>query len=385
MSKKKNTEKSTVEKKAVKKEVKKEEIKEVVKDNKKEVKDNKKEVKDSKKKVDSDKLKEKAIKGFEKIDENRKIIYGFAAGLLLGLLILALQPKKIAELKDGTQPVAYLGDVAITADELYADMKKQYSVSLLIDLIDNDILTKKYPETDEMKADVEKTATYWFNTYNSYYGYDEETFLAKNGFSNRQAFIEYLTLDYRRNLYYEEYLKKQFTDKDIEKYYESSVYGDINTKHMLVSVDESKGLSDADAKKLAEEIISKLNNGASWDDVKAEYKDKITAEDLGYQSFDASLDEAYISEMKNLENGTYSKTPIKSSYGYHVVYRIDQKEKPKLDDVKDAIIEQLGKELEKKDKDIRYKALITMREESKLKFTDEDLEAKYNKYVSSYK
>ena len=160
MSKKKNTEKSTVEKKAVKKEVKKEEIKEVVKDNKKEVKD-------SKKKVDSDKLKEKAIKGFEKIDENRKIIYGFAAGLLLGLLILALQPKKIAELKDGTQPVAYLGDVAITADELYADMKKQYSVSLLIDLIDNDILTKKYPETDEMKADVEKTATYWFNTYNS--------------------------------------------------------------------------------------------------------------------------------------------------------------------------------------------------------------------------
>ena len=379
MSKKKNTEKSTVEKKAVKKEVKKEEIKEVVKDNKKEVKD-------SKKKVDSDKLKEKAIKGFEKIDENRKIIYGFAAGLLLGLLILALQPKKIAELKDGTQPVAYLGDVAITADDYYTDMKKQYSaINLLIDLIDNNILVEKYPETDEMKADVEKTATYWFNTYNSYYGYDEETFLSKNGFSNRQAFIEYLTLDYRRNLYYEGYLKKQFTDKDIEKYYESSVYGDINTKHMLVSVDESKGLSDADAKKLAEEIISKLNNGASWDDVKAEYKDKITTEDLGYQSFDASLDEAYVAEMKSLENGTYSKTPIKSSYGYHVVYRIDQKEKPKLDDVKDAIIEQLGKELEKKDTNIRYKALIAMREESKLKFTDEDLEAKYNKYVSNYK
>jgi len=265
-------------------------------------------------------------------------------------------------------------------------MKKQYSaINLLIDLIDNNILVEKYPETDEMKADVEKTATYWFNTYNSYYGYDEETFLAKNQFSSRQAFIDYLTLDYRRNLYYEEYLKKQFTDKDIEKYYESSVYGDINTKHMLVTVDESNGLSDADAKKLAEEIIDKLNNGASWDDVKEEYKDKITAEDLGYQSFDASLDSAYVAEMRSLENGTYSKTPIKSSYGYHVVYRIDQKEKPKLDDVKDAIIEQLGKELESKDTNIRYKALIAMREESKLKFTDEDLESKYNKYVSSYK
>ena len=104
-----------------------------------------------------------------------------------------------------------------------------------------------------------------------------------------------------------------------------------------------------------------------------------------YQSFDASLDSAYVAEMRSLENGTYSKTPIKSSYGYHVVYRIDQKEKPALNDVKDAIIEQLGNELESKDTDIRYKALIAMREEAKLKFTDEDLESKYNKYVSNYK
>lgn len=384
MSKKKNTEKDTVEKKTVKKDEKNKTVKEAVKkDTKKN--ETKEVVRDSKKEAKSSNFKEKVIKGYEKIDENRKIVYGFAAGLLLGLLILALQPKKIAELKDGTQPVAYLGDKAITADDLYADMKKQYSVSLLIDLIDDDILTEKYPETNEMKEDVEKTATYWFNTYNSYYGYDEETFLSKNGFSNRQAFIDYLTLDHRRNLYYEEYLKKQFTDKDIEKYYESNVVGDIDTKHMLVVVDESKGLSDADAKALAEEIISKLNNGASWDEVKEEYKDKITAEDLGYQSFDASLDSAYVAEMRSLENGTYSKTPIKSSYGYHVVYRIDQKEKPALNDVKDAIIEQLGNELESKDTDIRYKALIAMREEAKLKFTDEDLESKYNKYVSNYK
>lgn len=384
MSKKKNTEKSAVEKKVVKKNEKKVTVKETVKKDAKKA-ETKEAVRDSKKEVKGSNLKDKAIKGFEKIDENRKIVYGFAAGLLLGLLILALQPKKIAELKDGTQPVAYLGDKAITADDLYADMKKQYSVSLLIDLIDNDILTEKYPETNEMKEDVEETATYWFNTYNTYYGYDEETFLSKNGFSNRQAFIDYLTLDYRRNLYYEEYLKNQFTDKDIEKYYESSVVGDIDTKHILVAVDESNGLSDADAKALAEEIISKLNNGASWDEVKEEYKDKITAEELGYQSFDASLDSAYVDEMRSLENGTYSKTPIKSSYGYHVVYRIDQKEKPSLNDVKDAIIEQLGDELESEDTDIRYKALIAMREDAKLKFTDEDLESKYNKYVSNYK
>lgn len=29
--------------------------------------------------------------------------------------------------------------------------------------------------------------------------------------------------------------------------------------------------------------------------------------------------------MQKLENNSYSKEPVKTSYGYHVIYRIDQK------------------------------------------------------------
>lgn len=38
--------------------------------------------------------------------------------------------------------------------------------------------------------------------------------------------------------------------------------------------------------------------------------------------------------MQKLENNSYTKEPVQTSYGYHVIYRIDQKEKPALKDVK---------------------------------------------------
>ena len=48
--------------------------------------------------------------------------------------------------------------------------------------------------------------------------------------------------------------------------------------------------------------------------------------------------------MKNLKDGEYSKEPVKTSYGYHIVYRIDQKEKPALEDIKDQIKEEIADE-----------------------------------------
>ena len=71
---------------------------------------------------------------------------------------------------------------------------------------------------------------------------------------------------YRRSKYFDEYVKSLITDKDINDYYENSVYGDISSEHMLAKI--SDDLTDADAKALAEEIISKLNEGTSFDEEK---------------------------------------------------------------------------------------------------------------------
>ncbi len=341
--------------------------------------------KDTKKvnKVNDDKV----FKMLEFFDKYRLAIYGAVVGILITVLVVVIiWPDRIATLKDGTQPVAEIDGYTVTANDLYEDMKDVYSISSLLDKIDNKILVEKYPETDEMNDELKQQAESYYSAYKQYYKMDKETFLSNNGFGSEKAFLEYLRLQYRRNKYAEDYIKTLISDKEVEKYYEDKVYGDINTKHILVKVDSSA--SDEDKKKaedLAKEIISKLNNGKSFDDVKEEYKDQITYEELGYKSYNANLESAYMEAMQKLENNSYSKEPVKTSYGYHVIYRIDQKEKPALEDVKEEIIDSLVSEKKSEDKNISYVALDKMREESSLKFSDTVLEKKYNTYMSQYK
>lgn len=341
--------------------------------------------KDTKKvnKVNDDKV----FKMLEFFDKYRLAIYGAVGGILITVLVVVIiWPDRIATLKDGTQPVAEIDGYTVTANDLYEDMKDVYSISSLLDKIDNKILEEKYPETDEMNDELKQQAESYYSAYKQYYKMDKETFLSNNGFGSEKAFLEYLRLQYRRNKYAEDYIKTLISDKEVEKYYEDKVYGDINTKHILVKVDSSA--SDEDKKKaedLAKEIISKLNNGKSFDDVKEEYKDQITYEELGYKSYNANLESAYMEAMQKLENNSYTKEPVKTSYGYHVIYRIDQKEKPTLEDVKEEIIDSLVSEKKSEDKNISYVALDKMREESGLKFSDTVLEKKYNTYMSQYK
>lgn len=325
-------------------------------------------------------------------DTNRKICYAFLIGVIITIIVvIIIWPKRIATLKDGTQPILTVNNTTYTADDLYNDMKDTYSINILINSLDKMILDKKYKEDNEMNDSVKKTAEYYYSMYEQYQNITKEQFLENNGFKSEKEFLEYLKLDYRRNLYYDEYVKNLINEKDIEKYYKDEVFGDVNSKHILVSVskddtsENEKELSDEDAKKLANEIIDKLNKGTSWDDVINEYKDKITNEDLGYRAFNASLDAAYLKEMKNLEVNTYSKTPILSSYGYHIVYKIDQKDKPELKDVKEDIITILAEEKKNDDSNLYQKALINLRKEAKLEFKDTDLGEKYNKYISNYK
>ena len=341
--------------------------------------------KDTKKvnKVNDDKV----FKMLEFFDKYRLAIYGAVGGILITILVvIIIWPDRIATLKDGTQPVAEIDNYTVTADDLYEDMKKLYSISSLLDKIDNKILEEKYPEDDDMNDEIKEQAESYYKAYEQYYQMDKETFLSNIGFGSEKAFLEYLKLQYRRNTYAKDYIKTLISDKDVEKYYNDNVYGDINTKHILVKVDSSASDKDKKAAEdLAKEIISKLNDGKSFDEVKDEYKDKITYEELGYKSYNANLESAYMDAMQKLDNNSYSKEPVKTSYGYHVIYRIDQKDKPTLNDVKDEIIDSLVSEKQSNDKNVSYIALDKMREEAGLKFSDTVLEKKYNTYMAQYK
>lgn len=354
--------------------------------NKKEKNIKKEEVKVApKKKVNKDT--DKVFKFYEFFDKYHLAIYGALGGILVTVLVVVLiWPDRIATLKDGTQPVATIDGMTLTADELYEDMKDIYSVSSLLDKLDTKILTDKYPDTDEMDDEVTSQAENYYKAYEQYYKMSKEDFLKQNGFNTEKKFLEYLKLNNRRTKYVKEHTQSEVTDKEINKYYEDEVYGDINTKHILVKVDSSASDDDKkEAENLAKEIISKLDEGKTFDEVKEEYKDKITYEELGYKSYNAALEEAYKNEMKNLKDGEYSKEPVKTSYGYHIVYRIDQKEKPALEDIKDQIKEEIADEKISNDKNLYYVVLDKMRENANLKFEDTVLKDKYDNYMSQYK
>lgn len=379
-------EKKNKKNKEVKKEIKETKNQSKNTKSKKEKNIKKEEVKETpKKKVNKDT--DKVFKFYEFFDKYHLAIYGALGGILVTVLVVVLiWPDRIATLKDGTQPVATIDGMTLTADELYEDMKEIYSVSSFLDKIDTKILTDKYPDTDEMDDEVKTEAENYYKSYEQYYKMSKEDFLKQNGFNTEKKFLEYLKLNNRRTKYVKEHTQSEVTDKEINKYYEDEVYGDINTKHILVKVDSSASDDDKkEAENLAKEIISKLDEGKTFDEVKEEYKDKITYEELGYKSYNAALEEAYKNEMKNLKDGEYSKEPVKTSYGYHIVYRIDQKEKPALEDIKDQIKEEIADEKISNDKNLYYVALDKMRENANLKFEDTVLKDKYDNYMSQYK
>jgi foldase protein PrsA len=299
------------------------------------------------------------------------LILGAAILYLLGMLGLpGLWNETIAKFKGGK----------ITENNLYENMKKYYTVSYILESIDDTILKQKYELTDAQKQEVEEEVNSLLNMYAAYYGYTEETFLQENGFESKDDFVDYLTLDYRRNLYCIDYFKTLIPAEDINNYYNENIqFGEIKTKHMLVQTSDE--ITDKDALKLANEIIAKLNNGTSFDDVANEYGEKIVSEEVPFDNFNYdTLAEEYVNASKELSKDSYTKEPVKTSFGYHIIYCIDKAEKPSFEEVENKIVEVLAENLESEDQYIKYKALIKLREEYNLKFTDEKFEQQYKEY-----
>lgn len=268
---------------------------------------------------------------------------------------------------------------SIDLDVLY---ENGIPIEKVLDKVDKIILDKKYPETDDMKKETDKLLEDYYNMNEQYYGYTKDEFLKAIGYNNEKDFIDYLKLQYRRNKYIEDYLKNKITDDEIETYYGENVFGDVNSKHILVMVSEDN-YSDKEAKKIANEIIKKLNSGSTWEEVINKYKDKIITEELGYKSYDSNLESAYLDECKSLEVGEYSKVPVKTSYGYHIVYKTDQKERPSLEEAKDKIIDAiLNRKLQNNEK-LYFEILINLREEAGFSFENTSYEYQYEQYIKN--
>lgn len=332
----------------------------------KEMKENNNEeaVKEKKKKFDFLKKKEIWISGL--------------IGLILGgVIIYVLGVFGFPGL--GHETVATFKGGRVRKNEMYNQMEKQYPIDYVLESIDKSILEKIYDVTDKEKEEIKENAESILSMYQMYYGYTEEQFLDKNGFNTKEEFIDYLEFDFRRNLCVIDYYKTLIPTEKIEKYYNDNVYGEINTKHMLVKKLDT--VTEEQALATANEILAKLKAGKSFDDVANEYKDKITTEEVDFDNFEAAnLAKEYVEASKKLEKDKYTTEPVKTSFGYHIIYCLNKADKPSLEETERDIVEVLGADLEKEDQNIRVKALIKLREDKNVKFKNKDLEEKYKEY-----
>lgn len=295
------------------------------------------------------------------------------------------------KLKDGSELIIELDGLKMTVDDFYEKLKDSYGTYTLINSIDNLLLNKTYKTTDEMEEKIqaqivslkEQFGSDFDDAINYYYGVNSQSELH-----------DYIEMSYKRELATNDYAATLITDEDINKYYEEKAIGDIKASHILIKSEAASDATDADKKAAeekalatAKEVIKKLNNGEDFAKLAKEYSKDSSASDggnLGYFNRGEMVSEFEDAAVK-LEVGKYTEEPVKTTYGYHIILKTDQKEKAKLKDIRDDIISTLKKELIANTSNIQAFALDWLREENNLKIYDAELKIKYDHYVNEQK
>lgn len=292
---------------------------------------------------------------------------------------------------DSNKTAVSLNDKKITATDYYNEIKTS-NISKLVDMIDHQLFDEKYPTTDEE----DKAVKTQINQIKETYGSDNTMFLNAIqqyfGVSSEDELEEMLRLEYKRNEAVEDYVEDDLSEKEIKDYYNENIIGDIKASHILITPDVDSDATDAEkekaekkAKNEAEKIIKKLNNGEDFAELAKKYSDDTaTAKDggdLGYFNTD-DMDENFMAAVKELNNNEYTKKPVKTQYGYHIILKVDQKDKPKLKEVKSDIKTTLASAKLDSNATLHYQTLIDIREKNNIKWQDDTLEKQYEELMN---
>ena len=296
-----------------------------------------------------------------------------------------------AELKNN-HTIVKTDEGSIKADTLYEKLRDKYGIATLVDLIDHQLFDEKYKTDNEEKETIDSQIEQMKSQYNNDQDAFEAAITQYLGVEDEDELRDMLSLEYKRNLAIEDYVKKSITDDEIQKYYDDEVIGDIKVRHILIKPDvtddmstEEKTEAEEKAKKKAEKLIKELDDGADFAELaKKNSDDTGSASDGGlidYFNKDDNMDEAFLNASIKLEKGKYTEEPVKSSFGYHIILKVDQKSKPKLKKVKDDIIKTLADKKLNDDATLRYNALIEIRKEAGIEFKDDSLKKDYDELM----
>lgn len=162
--------------------------------------------------------------------------------------------------------------------------------------------------------------------------------------------------DLARKLYLEKQVEEKVNDEAVKKLYDEYTskfesQKEIKAKHILV-----------DSEDKAKEVINKLNKGEDFVKLAKEYsKDQV---DLGYFTEEMMVPE-FSKAAFAMNKGAYSKSPVKTQFGYHVIL---------VEDVR------ASKPLELKDVEPQLKNMVTQQVIAEI-FDDLRNNAKVERYT----
>lgn len=201
--------------------------------------------------------------------------------------------------------IAKVGDLEITEQELTfaeADLKEQFSQvpeakrkgAILAALIDIKLLANKAKAAGMEENDLFK------------------------------AQMEFVRARALHNVFFQENVVKAITDEEVKARFDKEIAAmtpesEVKARHILVKTEDE-----------AKSIISELEDGADFVELA---KEKSTGPsgpnggDLGFFS-KGQMVPPFEQAAFALEDGMFTKEPVKTQFGYHVILREEQREKP---------------------------------------------------------
>ena len=300
------------------------------------------------------------------------------------------------KLQDGKEVVASIKDKNITAEELYDSLKEKYGADVLINLIDEYIADKEIPTTDEINKKIDEEFENQKKQNEEYYKVDFEVLLKNYGYTT-ESYKKALLTSYKQQEIVKNYVKSTLTDEEIEKYYKDNMYGKITARHILIMPKKSKNMTEEETNQkkkeaydLAVSLIKRLDNGEDFSELAKEFsEDTVSAENGGLlDPFDNNS--GFVKEFWEasvaLEVGKYSKTPVESQYGYHIILKEKEEERPNFEESKDKIKDTLAENKINSDStNLVQKALYEIRKKYDLKIEDKDINQLYENNTEKLK
>lgn len=315
---------------------------------------------------------------------------------VLACLFLITGCGTIPKLENGEEVVAEIDGKSFTADELYQDLKNSYGTSALVNMIDNEIAEKEI-ETNEDAKEYAQTELENLKYQYELYQMDFDAALKQANYESEDELLDEIILQYKKDKVVENYIKDQLTDEEIENYYNENIFGEMSAKHILIMPDvtsdmsdDEKAMKENEALSKAKELITKLNEGADFDTLaKENSEDQGSASQGGLISgFTKTGTNSVVAEFwdaaYNLKDGEYTSEPVKSTYGYHIILKVSQNERPSLEDSKDDILDTLAEQKLTADSNLSATAWAEIRKNYKLNIIDSDMKKIYDETIENY-